>query len=120
MSPDLLSFLFLITSTAIVLGVAVTLRGLFGLVGGGSPRLPEPSPSDASGNDAGSSAHLDGAPSGTSDAAAGGAAPAMLATSPATAGPVVRDMREPLVMIVGGVFIVSGGLIALATLIHSA
>jgi hypothetical protein len=35
-------------------------------------------------------------------------------------GPVVRDLREPLIMTIGGVFIVSGALISFATLIHSA
>ena len=108
MSPDLLAFLFLVTSTAIVFGVVVFLRGLYGLVSDGSPRLPEPSLGDASGSDAGSSTSLD--------------TTAGAAVAPATVPPVhgVRDLREPLVMTVGGVFIVSGALIALATLIHSA
>jgi hypothetical protein len=110
MSPDLLAFLFLVTSTAIVLGVAVFLRGLYGLVGDPSPRLPEASTGDPSGNDAGSSISLD------LDPAAG--APAAPAAVP-TAG-AVRDLREPLVMTLGGVFIIAGALIALATLIHSA
>jgi hypothetical protein len=108
MSPDLLAFLILVTSTAIVLGVAVTLRGLYGFVSDASPRLPEPSLGDASGNDAGSSTTLDGAPGASADAP----------TMPSV--PVVRDLREPLVMVIGGVFIVSGALIALATLISSA
>ena len=109
MSPDLLAFLFLVTSTALVLGVAVILRGLYALVSDPSPRLPEGSTGDASGNDAGSSPSLD---LDTGAGAATSAAP--------VANPVVRDLREPLVMTIGGVFIVSGALIALATLIHSA
>lgn len=109
MSPDLLAFLFLVTSTALVLGVAVFLRGLYALVSDPAPRLPEGSPGETSGNDAGSSPSLD------LDPAAGVAASTRSATTPA-----VRDLREPLVMALGGVFIVSGALIALATLIHSA
>ena len=108
MSPDLLAFLFLVTSTAVVLGVAVTLRGLWGLVGDVSPRLPETSLGDATGNDAGSSTSLDPA------------LPTPSASSAATAPGQVRDMRESLVMTIGGVFIVAGALIALATLIHNA
>jgi hypothetical protein len=109
MSPDLLAFLFLVTSTALVLGGAVILRGVYGLVSDPSPRLPEGSTGDPSGNDAGSSPSLDldGAP-----AAGASVAPA--------SGGAVRDMRESLVMTIGGVFIVSGALIAMATLIHNA
>lgn len=126
MSPDLLAFLFLVTSTALVLGVAVTLRGLWGLVGDLSPRLPESSLGDASGIDAGSSTSLAAA---TDEAPASGdplatgvpatAASAAGAASAAVATPAVRDMRESLVMTIGGVFIVAGALIALASLIHS-
>lgn len=108
MSPDLLAFLFLVTSTAIVLGVAVFVRGLYGFVSDGSPRLPEQSLGDASGGDAGSSTSPDPA-SPTASASGAAAAPGQ-----------VRDMRESLVMTIGGVFIVSGALIALATLIGSA
>ena len=39
MSPDLLAFLFLVTSTAIVLGIAVIVRGVYALVSDPSPRL---------------------------------------------------------------------------------
>ena len=106
MSPDLLAFLFLVTSTALVLGVAVVLRGLYALVSDPSPRLPEGSTGDPSGNDAGSSPSLD--PS-----------QGVASASPAT-GTAVRDLREPLVMTIGGVFILSGALLALATLIHNA
>jgi hypothetical protein len=109
MSPDLLAFLFLVTSTALCLGVAVFLRGIYGLVSDPSPRLPEGSNGDTTGNDAGSSPSFD------LDAASAVAAPAVPATSAA-----VRDMREPLVMTLGGVFIVAGALLALATLIHNA
>lgn len=112
MSPDLLAFLFVVTSTAIVLGGAVTLRGLYGFVSDASPRLPEPSLGDTTGSDAGSSTPPpDGAGAGVG-----------LEASPSTGAsvPVVRDLREPLVMTIGGVFIVSGALIALATLISSA
>lgn len=112
MSPDLLSFLFLVTSTAIVLGIAVTLRGLWGLVGDLSPRLPETSSGDTSGTDAGSSTPLEPAAQGASSST-----PASTA-SPAATG--ARDMRESLVMTIGGVFILAGGLIAAATLINSA
>jgi hypothetical protein len=106
MSPDLLAFLFLVTSTALVLGVAVVLRGLYALVSDPSPRLPEGSTGDPSGNDAGSS-------------------PSSLEPSPGvpstgSAGTAVRDLREPLIMTFAGVFIVSAALIALATLIHNA
>jgi len=110
MSPDLLACLFLVTSTAIVLGGAVTLRGLYGFVSDGSPRLPEASLGDTTGSDAGSSTPLpDGAGAGLE-----------ASSSTGTSVPVVRDLREPLVMTIGGVFIVSGGLIALATLVGSA
>lgn len=121
MSPDLLSFLFLVTSTAIVLGVAVTLRGLWGLVGDLSPRLPDASASDASGNAAGSSTSLDLAADGTTPSGDGLEMTASPATTSATSTThQVRDMRESLVMTIGGVFILAGALIALATLIHSA
>jgi hypothetical protein len=123
MSPDLLAFLFLVTSTALVLGVAVTLRGLWGLVGDLSPRLPESSLGDASGIDAGSST----SPATTSDEApapsgplAAGVSAAATSAAGVSASPAVRDMRESLVMTIGGVFIVAGALIALATLVHSA
>ena len=110
MSPDLLAFLFVVTSTAIVLGGAVTLRGLYGFVSDASPRLPEPSLGDTTGSDAGSSTPSpDGAGAGLEASPSAGASV-----------PVVRDLREPLVMTIGGVFIVSGALIALATLISSA
>ena len=62
MSPDLLAFLFLVTSTALVLGVAVVLRGLYALVSDPSPRLPEGPTGDPSGNDAGSSPSLETGP----------------------------------------------------------
>jgi hypothetical protein len=109
MSPDLLAFLFLVTSTALVLGGAVILRGLYALVSDPSPRLPEGSTGETSGNDAGSSPSLDldGSPAAT-------------ASVTSASGTAVRDLREPLVMTIGGVFIVSGALIAMATLIHSA
>jgi hypothetical protein len=103
MSPDLLAFLFLVTSTALVLGVAVVLRGLYALVSDPSPRLPEGPTGDPSGNDAGSSPSLETGPG-----------------VPGPAGTAVRDLREPLVMTIGGVFIISGALLALATLIHNA
>lgn len=112
MSPDLLAFLFLVTSTAIVLGVAVTLRGIWGLVGDVSPRLPEPSLGDASGSAAGSST--------SPDLAIDGPATTVAASATTATEQPVRDMRESLVMAIGGVFIVSGALIALATLINSA
>ncbi len=112
MSPDLLAFLFLVTSTALVLGVAVMLRGLYALVSDPSPRLLEGSTGDTSGNDAGSSPSLD------LDADAGASAVATSA-APATST-AVRDLREPLVMTIGGVFIIAGALLALATLIHNA
>jgi len=114
MSPDLLAFLFLVTSTALVLGGAVILRGVYGLVSDPSPRLPEGSTGETSGNDAGSSPSLD-----LDGASAAAVSAAVVSVAPATGG-AVRDLREPLVMIIGGVFIVTGALIAMATLIHSA
>jgi hypothetical protein len=102
MSPDLLPFMFLVTSTALVVGVAVTVRGLYGFVSDATPRLPAPTtstdPGDA--NEAGSST--------TPDASG---------TAPVT-GP--RDLREPLIMSIGGVFICVGALITLSTLVRSA
>jgi hypothetical protein len=116
MSPDLLAFLFLVTSTAIVLGIAVIVRGVYALASDPSPRLPEGSQGDPSGNDAGSSPSLDldGASAATAAVPA-----AATATVPAAAS-AVRDMREPLIMTIGGVFILCGALLALATLIRSA
>ena len=108
MSPDLLAFLFLVTSTAIVLGIAVIVRGVYAIASDPSPRLSEGSQGDPSGNDAGSSPSLDL-----------DGAPAAAATIPATAS-AVRDMREPLIMTIGGVFILCGALLALATLIRNA
>ena len=108
MSPDLLAFLFLVTSTAIVLGIAVIVRGVYAIASDPSPRLSEGSQGDPSGNDAGSSPSLD------LDGAS-----AATAAVPATAS-VVRDLREPLIMTIGGVFILCGALLALATLIRNA
>jgi hypothetical protein len=103
MSPDLLQFLFLVTSTAIVLGVAVTLRGLYGFVSEATPRLPA-SAASQDGDDAGSSPTLDAT-----------LEPASATVSASVAAP--RDLREPIVMTVAGVFITAGALIALANLI---
>ncbi len=114
MSPDLLAFLFLVTSTALVLGVAVMLRGLVALVSDPSPRLPEGSTGDTSGNDAGSSPSLD------LDAGSVTATPVVAASMAPATSTGVRDLREPLVMTIGGVFIIAGALLALATLIHNA
>jgi hypothetical protein len=120
MSPDLLQFLFLITSTAIVLGVAVTLRGLYGFVSEATPRLPA-SAAAQDGDEAGSSTSLDDAIEPSSGAGVS-AASASAASASAASAPVAqpRDLREPLVMTVAGVFITAGALIALANLVTSA
>jgi hypothetical protein len=104
MSSDLLPFLFVIASTALVLGIAVTVRGLYGFVSDATPRLPAPSVGGQRPDAAGSS---------TPDPA--GSAPA---AAPAAVGP--RDLREPLILTIAGIFIAAASLIALATLIHSA
>jgi hypothetical protein len=103
MSSDLLPFLFLIASTALVLGIAVTVRGLYGFVSDATPRLP--APSGGQGPVGASSSDTD--PAGSAPAAA-----------PAAVGP--RDLREPLILTIAGIFIAAASLIALATLIHSA
>jgi hypothetical protein len=105
-------FLFLVTSTALVLGAAITIRGLLAFrplavtdtVGGAvsgsdsTEALPEQ----------GSSGGASGVSVGISDAASDSPAP-----------PVVRDLREPIVMTIAGVLICTFTLLGIAALIHN-
>lgn len=96
MSSDLPPFLFLLTSTAIVLGVAITLRGIFGFVSDSTPRLPATPSTRGETNDAGSS------------------------PTPPTEALGPRDLREPLIMTIGGIVITFVALLAVASVIGNA
>ncbi len=101
-------FLFLVTSTAVVLGVAITVRGLLGFRPvAESPALatatPSPghSPTDPPDDlPATSTDQEDVAPS-----------------APVAVGP--RDLREPMIMTLAGVIIATIALFTLGALINS-
>ncbi len=99
-------FLFIVTSTALVLGVAIAVRGLIGFRPVAEvPALPTPavSVSDTSSTDlAAGSSEADGS------AAAGG-----VSTGP-------RDLMEPMVMTIAGVIIAIVALFTLSALINTA
>ncbi|MBX3030267.1 MAG: hypothetical protein KF809_08905 [Chloroflexi bacterium] len=96
MSSDLPPFLFLLTSTAIVLGVAITLRGLFGFVSDSTPRLPATPSARGETNEAGSSP-----------------TPSAEATGP-------RDLAEPMIMTIAGIIITAVGLLAVGSIMGNA
>ncbi len=98
-------FLFIVTSTALVLGVAIAVRGLIGFRPVAEvPALPTPfgSTSDASSTD--------------TDAGLAGDHPAPI--TPLTSGP--RDLKEPMIMTIAGVIIAIIALFTLSALINSA
>ena len=107
-------FLFVLTSTALVLGAAITIRGLLGFrTGADNAVLPAPvlegEPADtllaqASGPDR-------AAPNGSTS---GDASPAQ------PSNPGVRDLKEPFVMTFAGVFICMFALLAIGALVNSA
>jgi hypothetical protein len=111
-------FLFVVTSTALVLGVAITIRGLLGfrtVAEDAAPPTPVTEGDSTDGLVAMASA---------SDAPApvGGAASDVTADpdgSPGTPAYAVRDLREPIVMTLAGVFICIFTLLAISALIHS-
>ncbi len=96
MSSDLPPFLFLLTSTAIVLGVVIMLRGLYGFVSDATPRLPTTPSARGETNEAGSS------PTPSSE----------------VLGP--RDLREPMIMTIAGIVITAVGLLAVASIMGGA
>ena len=99
-------FLFIVTSTALVLGVAIAVRGLIGFRPVAEvPALPTPAVpvSDATSTDP------DAGPSG-----AGDLAPAM----PVSSGP--RDLMEPMIMTIAGIIIAMVALFTLSALVNSA
>jgi hypothetical protein len=113
-------FLFIVTSTALVLGAMITVRGLLGFrADAEAPALAEASalavatplgssPSSAS-SDADPATSPEGDTATERDASA---------TPPVTVGP--RDLREPIVMTVAGLLIFMLSLVAISSLINSA
>jgi len=100
-------YLFLVTSTALVLGAAITIRGLLGF----RPLATDTVAGLATTPDT----------SDTSDMTDTSAVTTATATDP-TAPPAhqVRDLREPIVMTIAGVLICTFTLLAIAALINSA
>ena len=107
-------FLFVVTSTALVLGAAITIRGLLGFrPGADNAVLPAPilegEPADA----------LLAQTSGSDLATPSGSASGDL--SPVRPpNPGVRDLKEPFVMTFAGVFICMFALLAIGALVNSA
>jgi hypothetical protein len=142
---DIPPYLFIITSTALVLGAAITVRGLLGF----RPlpedvALPGPVVDDAESGppvaESTAEAHtvtstpVDGVPSvePIDSAAPSDATPEVEATTATEAGPTdgppppppavstVRDLREPLVMTIAGVLICLFTILGIAALVNSA
>ena len=121
-------YLFLVTSTALVLGAAITIRGLLGF----RPLATEtvaglattPDTSDTS--DTTDTSAVATATSAVSTATSAVSTATATATGPtdtaSTAPPAhqVRDLREPIVMTIAGVLICTFTLLAIAALINSA
>ena len=106
-------YLFIVTSTALVLGAAITIRGLLGFRPIAAPAA----------TDAGAGAGVASTPdaSGTSEATdtpGANASPAAAPTPPQAYA--VRDLREPIVMTIAGILICVFTSLAIAALIHSA
>ena len=99
---DVPPILFMVTSTALVLGAAITIRGLLGFMPAtDSATLPSP----VTGGDSVDAGTV------TDHATSDGP------SAPATG---VRDLREPMVMTFAGVLISIFSLLAISALIHSA
>jgi len=102
-------YLFIVTSTALVLGAAITVRGLLGFrpvaadAGGGTGAASAPEASDT--------------PEAADTPDATGSPDAALTPPVAYA---VRDLREPIVMTIAGILICVFTSLAIAALIHSA
>ena len=103
-------YLFLVTSTALVLGAAITIRGLLGF----RPLATDTVAGLATTPD---SPESPGATDASAVAAATDATDAAPSASPTYQ---VRDLREPIVMTIAGVLICGFTLLAIAALIHSA
>jgi|GEM_PF-7030967 len=108
-------FLFLVTSTALVLGAAITIRGLLGFrpVTTGDP-LPPPvygeDPTDA----LLAQASADGVGTATQHS------PSQVDVMPASPPrPAVRDLREPIVMTIAGVLICTFTLLGISALVSN-
>lgn len=104
-------FLFMVTSTALVLGVAITIRGLLGFRppaddGVLPPPVLQGDPTDALLSQAVSTEAA------TAADGAGADGSAMAATSG------VRDLREPIVMTIAGILIVVLTLVGISALVN--
>jgi len=111
-------FLFIVTSTALVLGAAITIRGLLGFRPlAESPALPTLAPDDARPD----AVHATMEATVQAESPAAGQ-PAPDATSEVDATPAyaIRDLKEPLVMTVAGLLICMLTIVAIAALINSA
>ena len=111
-------FLFIVTSTALVLGAAITIRGLLGFrplaETTSLPTLvPDETPDDT----------LHAMTEATVQAespVAGQPAPDATSEVDATPAYAIRDLKEPLVMTVAGLLICMLTIVAIAALINSA
>ncbi len=107
-------FLFLVTSTALVLGAAITIRGLLGFR---PVTTSDPLPSPVFGEDPTDAllaqASADGVGSVTHDS------PSQLDVMPAPPRPAVRDLREPIVMTIAGVLICTFTLLGISALVSN-
>ena len=100
-------YLFIVTSTALVLGAAITIRGLLGF----RPIAADAGAGVASTPDASGTSEATDTPDATGSPDAAPTQPAVYA---------VRDLREPIVMTIAGILICVFTSLAIAALIHSA
>ncbi len=116
-------FLFIVTSTALVLGAAITIRGLLGFRPvTENAALPSPVTDDtldAVTDVPGETTSTDAAPAGVTEPAGATDDPTP-PDAPATPTYVVRDLREPIVMTMAGLLICMFTIVAIAALVHSA
>ncbi len=128
-------FLFLVTSTALVLGGAITVRGLYGFrqlpvtdaapVGISTDIAPAMAPVDTATTTVhqGTSSGVDVAlssPGVTTSADVEATATAAAAVGSEVVHQPVRDMREPIVMVIAGLLICTFTLLAIGALVNSA
>jgi hypothetical protein len=110
-------FLFLVTSTALVLGAAITIRGLLGFrpVAATNSALPAPVYGDDVTN-----VLLAQAEAAAVASVASSDAPALEDVAPAAPPTPVRDLREPIVMTMVGIVICIMTVLAISALINNA
>jgi hypothetical protein len=108
-------FLFLVTSTALVLGAAITIRGLLGF-------RPVPAtdalPAPVFGEDPTDALLAQASGSGVG-AELGAGVPASDEAPTSPPQPVVRDLREPIVMTIAGILICTFTVLGIAALVNN-